>query len=164
VPPVDLPGPRALDGVVAVVDRWAALALAAGEGLVATEGDPVTDGTALHRWYLRFAGEEKEFVTVWLTLRQRNLHFEAQVMPAPDEHAEEVYAYLLRRNVELHQASFALGPEDAIYLVGRTPALSVDDEELDRIAGSCVLYVDEHYPTLMSLGHPAWYRRRRRRA
>ena len=39
-----------------------------------------------------------------------------------------------------------------------------DDDELDRIAGSSVLYVDDHFPTAMTLAHPGMYRRRPRRA
>ena len=73
---------------------------------------------------LRFKGEEKDFITVWFTLRQRTLWHEAQFMPAPEEHKEEVFAYLLRRNMQLFGMAFALGPEDAVYLVGRVPARS----------------------------------------
>jgi hypothetical protein len=40
----------------------------------------------------------------------------------------------------------------------------VDDDELDRIAGSSVLYVDDHFPTAMSLGYASAYRRRPRRS
>ena len=58
---------------------------------------------------------------------------------------------------------FSLGPEDAVYLMGRVPARQVDDDELDRIAGSSVLYTDEHFPTAMTLAHPSTYRRRPRR-
>lgn len=132
-------------------------------GLVAAERQDVTDRTASHRWYLRFRGEEKDFITVWLTLRQRTLHYEAQFMPAPEEHQAEVFQYLMRRNSDLYGMAFALGPEDAVYLVGRVPATLVDDEELDRIAGSSLVYVDDHYPSAMTLGHPAVYRRRPRR-
>jgi hypothetical protein len=39
----------------------------------------------------------------------------------------------------------------------------IDDDELDRIAGSSVLYVDDHFPTAMTLAHPTMYRRRPRR-
>jgi len=46
--------------------------------------------------------------------------------------------------------SFCLGPEDAIYLVGRVPATEVNDDELDRITGSSIHYVDEHFPTAMT--------------
>jgi hypothetical protein len=59
--------------------------------------------------------------------------------------------------------AFALGPEDAVYLIGRVPSGLVDDDELDRIAGSSIVYVDDHYPTAMTLAHPAIYRRRPRR-
>ncbi len=88
------------------------------------------------RWYLRLRGDEKDFVTVWLTVRQRTLHHEAQVMPAPEVNIEATFEYLLRRNVDLHQMRFALGAEDAVYLVGEIPVSSVTEDELDRIVGS----------------------------
>ena len=59
----------------------------------------------------------------------------------------------MRRNADLYGMAFCLGPEDAIYLVGRVPARLVDDDELDRIAGSSLLYVDDHFPTAMTLGY-----------
>ena len=128
---------------------------------MAAERQEVTDRTASHRWYLRFAGEEKDVITVWLTLRQRTLHHEAQFMPAPTEaNVAEVLTYLMRRNADLYGMAFCLGPEDAVYLVGRVPARLVDDDELDRIAGSSILYVDDHFPTAMTLGYPGLYRRR----
>jgi Putative bacterial sensory transduction regulator len=165
VPLVDLPDDRAMAEVAARIDAWTARELSAGGtfGLVAAERQDVTDRTASHRWYLRFAGEEKDFITVWLTLRQRTLHHEAQFMPAPEANVVEVLQYLLRRNTELYGMAFCLGPEDAVYLVGKVPASLVDDEELDRIAGSSIVYVDDHYPTAMTLAHPGIYRRRRRR-
>jgi hypothetical protein len=165
VPIVDLPADEEMAAAVARVDAWAARELAADDGfLVAAERQEVTDRTASYRWYLRFEGEEKDFITVWFTLRQRTLQFEAQFMPAPEANHADVYTYLLRRNAHLFGMWFALGPEDAIYLVGSVPARLVDDDELDRIAGSSVLYTDEHFPTAMTLAHPSTYRRRPRRS
>jgi len=165
MPLVGLPDEDAMAATVARIEGWIERERSpdGSFGLVAAEHQDVTDRTASHRWYLRFKGEEKEFITVWLTLRQRTLHHEAQFMPAPDEHVTEVLQYLMRRNAELFAMAFCLGPEDAVYLVGRVPAALVDDEELDRIAGSSILYVDDHFPTAMGLGHPAIYRRRPRR-
>lgn len=164
MPRMELPGEDVVDAVVARIDAWAAreLSPAGSFGLVAAEHEAVTDRTASHRWYLRFRGEEKDFITVWLTLRQRTLHHEAQFMPAPEANEEQVLRYLMRRNAELYAMAFCLGPEDAIYLVGRVPVALVDDDELDRIAGSSLVYVDDHFPTAMSLGHPRLYRRRPR--
>ncbi len=147
--------------VVAVIDAWADRALAEGTALVAADrqpgGDPLTGAP---RWYLRMRGDEKEFVTVWLTLRQRTLHHEAQFMPAPESNIESTWEYLLRRNADLLGMSFALGPEDAVYLLGRVPVERVDDEELDRIMGASLAYTDECFPTAMSLGYAGKYRRR----
>ena len=163
MPAVGLAEDEERAAVVACIDAWAARELAKGESLVAAERQDVTDGAATHRWYLRMRGEEKEFITVWLTLHQRTLHHEAQFMPAPEENVTEVLEYLLRRNNALYAMAFSLGTEDAVYLVGRIPAAHVDDEELDRIAGSSLLYVDDHYPTAMTLGLPSLYHRRPRR-
>ncbi|HMD44957.1 MAG TPA: YbjN domain-containing protein [Acidimicrobiales bacterium] len=149
--------------VVAVIDRWVAGQLAGDGPLVAAERQDVTDRTASHRWYLRLQGDEKDVITVWLTLHQRTLHHETQFMPAPEANVVETYAYLMRRNADLYGMAFCLGPEDAVYLVGRVPAALVDDDELDRIAGSSIIYVDDHFPTAMTLGHPTLYRRRPRR-
>jgi len=150
---------------VAMIDRWVARELAPEGtfGLVAAERQDVTDRTASHRWYLRFKGDEKDFITVWLTLRQRTLQHEAQFMPAPEENVADVFAYLLRRNLDLYGLAFCLGPEDAVYLVGKVPTGLLDEDELDRICGSSIVYTDEHFPTAMSLGHPSVYRRRPRR-
>jgi hypothetical protein len=149
-------------GVVACIDDWANRQLETGGSLLAFERIEVHDRTASHRWLLRFKGEEKDFVTLWLTLRQRTLHFEAQLMPAPEENVEQVLTYLMRRNAQLMGMAFALGPEDAVYLVGRVPAALVDDEELDWIAGSTLSYVDDHFSTAMSLAFASRYRRRPR--
>lgn len=155
-------GPAERDAVCEVIDRWAARELAAGGALVAVDrqpgGDPVTGAP---RWYLRLSGDEKDFVTVWLTLRQRTLHHEAQFMPAPETNVEATYEYLLKRSADMLGMSFALGPEDAIYLVGRVPVARVDDDELDRIMGASLAYVDECFPTAMTLGYEGLYRRRR---
>jgi hypothetical protein len=151
--------------VAATVEAWIAREQSPDGtfGLVAAEHQEVTDRTASHRWLLRFKGEEKDYITVWLTLGQRTLHHEAQFMPAPEEHRLEVLQYLMRRNTDLYGMAFCLGTEDAVYLVGRVPASLVDDEELDRIAGSSIVYTDDHFPTAMTLGHPHLYRRRPRR-
>jgi len=164
MPVVEVPDEQAKDAVAARIDAWITRELSSDGafGLVAAERQEVSDRTASYRWYLRFKGEEKDFITVWLTLRQRTLHHEAQFMPAPEANVAEVLGYLMRRNTELYGMAFCLGTEDAVYLVGKVPVLLVDDDELDRIAGSSILYVDDHFPTAMTLGHPSIYRRRPR--
>lgn len=145
-----------------VLRSWSATWFDTGV-LAALETTGVPDDRGQHRWLLRLRGDEKEFVTLWLTLRQRTVHIEAQVMPAPDERVEDVYRFLLAKNADLHELHLALGPESAIYLVGRVPVAEVDADRLDEICGAALHYVDEIFPTAMSLGFGSLYRRRRNR-
>ena len=163
MPLIDLPEDEEMAAAVACIDAWTERELASDGPLVAAERQEVTDRTASFQWYLRFKGEEKDYITVWFTLKQRTLWHEAQFMPVPEANKEEVYAYLMRRNSALLGMAFALGPEDAVYLVGRVPARLIDDDELDRIAGASVVYTDDHFPTAMTMAHPSTYRRRPRR-
>lgn len=157
MPHADIASPEERAACDAVIERWAAARLADGEAVVAVDRQPELD-----RWYLRLRGDEKDYVTVWLTIRQRTLHHEAQVMPAPEVNVGETFEYLLRRNADLHQMRFALGAEDAVYLVGELPVADVTEDELDRIVGSVLTYVDDYFPTAMSIGFAGRYRRRPR--
>jgi len=152
----DIATPEERAACDAAIDAWSRARLVEPDGaLVAVDRQADAD-----RWYLRLRGDEKEFVTVWLTVRQRTLHHEAQLMPAPETNVAETYEYLLRRNAELHQMRFALGDEDAVYLVGEIPVSAVGPEELDRIMGSTLHYVDACFPTAMTIGFAGRYRRR----
>jgi hypothetical protein len=156
MPVADIATPEERAACRELIDEWGRARLAEGGAVVAVDRQPELD-----RWYLRLRGDEKDFVTVWLTIRQRTMHHEAQVMPAPEVNVRETFEYLLRRNAELHQMRFALGPEDAVYLVGEIPVTEVTEDELDRIVGSVLAYVDTYFPTAMSIGFAGRYRRRR---
>jgi len=95
-------------------------------------------------------------------LSQRTLQTEVQLMPEPEDQVEEVLRYLLQQNATLYGMAYSFGPENAVYLMGRISASLVNEEVLDRIFGSSVHYVDQHFPQAMTLGFPGRYRRRRR--
>ena len=50
------------------------------------------------------AGEQKDTFTIWFHLRQRTLHYETYVMPAPEENHAAFFEHLLRRNLKLYGA------------------------------------------------------------
>jgi len=104
------------------------------------------------RWYIRMRGEEKEFITVWLTLGQRTLRYEAYVMPAPEENAVQLYENLLRRNQALIGHHFAIGVEDAVFLRGDLPLAVISQEELDRVIGSLYATTEQCYQGLLRIG------------
>ncbi len=104
------------------------------------------------RWYVRMRGDEKEFITVWLTLGQRTLRYEAYVMPAPEENAELLYENLLRRNERLIGLHFAIGIEDAVFLRGDLPLTALCEDELDRVIGSLYATTEQCFQGLLHIG------------
>jgi hypothetical protein len=130
------------------IDEWLA-SFAAATGVV--EAIDRGEDTEL-RWYVRMRGEEKDHITVWLTLGQRTLRYETYVMPAPEENAAQLYEHLLRRNDQLVGAHFSIGAEDAIYLRGELPLTALDEAELDRVLGSLLAYVEQCFRPMLRIG------------
>lgn len=135
-----------LAGLAELIDRWAASELQSNPMLLAVDHD-----RAERRWYVRLKGDEKDYTTVWLTLRERTLHHETYVLPAPEENQAEVYAYLLRTNQRLYGMAFAIGSEDAIYLRGQVPLDWLDDAELDRVVGASWQYCEDVFRRVLRL-------------
>ena len=134
----------------------------ATSSLLGIEHQPLPDDRGHYHWLVRLKGEERDVITLWLSLRQRTVYVETEVMSAPEENLEALYRYLLVRNAELRELHLAIGPEQGIYLVTQIPINEVTVERLDELVGATITYVDEIFPTVMTLGLPALYRRRRR--
>jgi hypothetical protein len=134
------------------VDAWAD-GLLAGNPAIAAVDRGTSDDTVLGepRWYIRMRGDEKDFITVWLTLGQRTLRYETYVLPAPEENAQQVADLLLRRNDTLVGCHFSIGAEDAVYLRGELPDIAVDESELDRVLGTLYAAVEANFRPLLRL-------------
>ena len=151
--PVEPATPEELAALEDLIDRWTASERETNEIVAAVDQD-----RAERRWYVRLRGEEKATSTVWLTLRERTLHYESYFMPAPEENVETLYEYLLRANMKLFGMRFAVGLEDAVYLIGQMPLSAVDEAELDRIVGSVYAYTERYFRPAMSIGYASKFR------
>ena len=127
------------------------------------EHQPLADDRGHFHWLIRLYGEEKDVITMWLSLRQRTVHVETELMPAPEENREELYRYMLVKNAELRLLHLAIGPEDGIYLMTAVPVGDMSLERLDELVGATMTYVDEIFPTAMTMGYGSLYRRRPKR-
>ena len=63
----------------------------------------------------------------------------------PEENEGRLYEYLLRRNRELTGLRFAIGVEDAVFLVAELPAQAVNEAEIDRLLGSFYAYSERWF-------------------
>jgi hypothetical protein len=144
-----------LDALEARLDAWLAVQLEENPVVAAVERDTESGE---RRWFVRIRGEEKDVFTIWFTLRQRTLHYETYVMPAPEEQAGVLYEQLLRRNRQLYGAAFAIGEEDAIFLVGQLANEAITDDELDRILGSLYAWVEQYFRPAMRIGYASRFK------
>jgi hypothetical protein len=127
------------------------------------EHQDLPDDRGHFHWLIRLRGEERDVITLWLSLRQRTVFVETELMPAPEENVEALYRYLLVKNHELRELHLAIGPEAGIFLVTQVPIGELTIERMDELVGATVTYVDDMFPTVMSMGLPSMYRRRRAR-
>jgi hypothetical protein len=149
----DLHVGQRLDDLRRRIDDWIDQ-LAAANPVIAAVDRGTSDDTphGEPRWYIRMRGDEKDFITVWLTLGQRTVRYETYVMPAPEENVAELAELLLRRNDTIVGAHFSIGAEDAVYLRGELPDVAVSDEELDRVLGTVYATVEANFRALLRLG------------
>ncbi len=130
------------------IDEWLGELDAAHDHIVAVDRSP--DGDA--RWFVRMAGDDKDFITVWFSLGQRTLRFETFVMPAPEENHSALYEHVLRRNDRLVGARFSIGAEDGIFLRGETPVGQVDLDALDDSLGLLYAQVEQCFMGMIRIG------------
>ena len=140
--------PAELDELAAGFDRWLADQLAENPVVAAVDRD--VDGP--HTWFVRVTGEEKDVFTIRFVLQQRTLAYETYVMPAPEENHAKFFEHLLRRNLSLPELRFAIGDEDAVFLVGSLQNTFIDDDQLDRVLGSFYAVVEQCFVPALRIG------------
>ncbi len=111
------------------------------------------------QFFVTLPGTHKLATHCWLVLGPHALLVEAFVCRKPDENAEQVYRYLLRRNARLYAVAFSIDASGDVYLVGRLPLHAVTAEEVDRILGSVLEYADGSFDPLLELGFASSIRR-----
>lgn len=141
--------PEELATLAATIEDWLAVQRDENPIVAAVETDPDPE---TRRWFVRVLGEEKDVFSIWFHLRQRTLHYETYVMPAPEENEREFFEYLMRRNTQLMGAAFGIGEEDAVFLAGSLPNHAIDHDELDRILGSLYVWTERYFRPALRIG------------
>jgi len=147
--------PDDLEALAARIEAWLDVQRAENPVVDAVVRD---EESGERRWFVRMRGEQKDVFTIWFHLRQRTLHYETYVMPAPEENHAAFYEHLLRRNLKLYGAAFAIGEEDAIFLVGQLANEHVTDDELDRILGSLYQWTEQFFRPAMRIGYASRFK------
>ena len=134
-----------------LIESWLFRTLEENPLLLTVELDTETE-IGEFRWFARVVGEEKDTFTLRFTLRQRMLHYETYVMPEPEENYEQFFRHLLVRNRQMVGATFCIGEEGAIFLIGSIPSAFVTEGELDRIFGTLWTAVESYFQLALQVG------------
>ena len=97
-------------------------------------------------------GEKKLKTVSSLVVGDSALSAVAFVIRNPDENHADVYRYLLRKNLRLPGAAYAIDKSGDVYVVARLPLAAVDDESLDALFGVLLDAADSHFNELLALG------------
>jgi len=97
-------------------------------------------------------GERKLSTPCQLVVGDHALAVHAFVCRNPDENHEDVYRWLLGRNLRLYGVAFGVDHNGDIFLDGRVSLEAVTAAELDRLLGAVLSYADESFNTILELG------------
>jgi hypothetical protein len=104
-------------------------------------------------WAVRMRQEVRHATTVWFTVGERSLRFEAYVLPEPPAPAE-VHRQALVRNIGAWRCLYAVDPEGALVIRGRIAADRVTLAELDRALGEIYEMVEVGFRAMVAAGWP----------
>ena len=139
-------------------DDARARAIAAIDDALAASGlDVERAGEA--RWHLTLSGEHKRTVPTVIEVDERHVTLQTFFMRAPDENADALYAYLLRRHRRSYVFRFALTDDGDVLLVGVVPHAAVDADEVDRLLGQLLATADESFTQALRLGFASYIER-----
>ena len=97
-------------------------------------------------------GEKKLKTVTSLVVSDTGVSASAFVVRNPDENHEEVYRFLLRRNLRLPGLAYAVDKAGDVYVTGRLPLSGVDAASLDQLLGVVLVAADEPFNELLVMG------------
>jgi hypothetical protein len=124
-----------------------------------TERELAWERTGEQRYVVTLPGTHKLTTACNLIVGEHALRIEAFVMRQPDEHREELWAWLLQRNARMYGVAFSIDKAGDIYLTGRVSLHAVTADELDRLLGAVLTYADESFDTMLEIGFGSAIRR-----
>jgi hypothetical protein len=123
------------------------------------ERDLTWERTGDSTFVVTLPGTHKLKTVCNLVVGDHALRIEAFIMRQPDEHREELWAWLLQRNARMYGVAFAIDTVGDVYLTGRVSLHAVTADEVDRLLGAVLTYADESFDTMLEIGFGSAIRR-----
>jgi Putative bacterial sensory transduction regulator len=133
-----------------VTDR--ATVAATVEAYLAESGHRWEPGARDDEYVVTLPGERKLTTVASVVVSDSALSVSAFVIRNPDENHDQVYRFLLRRNLRLPGLAYAVDKSGDVFVTGRIPAAGVDAETLDQLLGVVLTAADEPFNELLVMG------------
>ena len=117
------------------------------------DSDVVWSGIYEGRPGLRMRQTCREATTVWFTVGEHTVGFEAYLLPAPLHDAEAVYRHCLVRGYRSWPAAIAIGPEGDLFIIGRIPLDALNEQRVGEAIAAVYQVVEMSFPALLNLGY-----------
>ena len=128
--------------VAATTARWEA----------SPETDVVWSGTFEGRLGLRMAQRCRDFTTIWFSIGERTVRFEAYLLPAPPYRQGEAHRWCLARNWTSWPASIAADTDGDLHIIGHVTLEDLTEATLDRAVGAVYDTVERSFRPLLRIG------------
>ena len=122
------------------------------EAYLRESGHDWESGARDDEFVVSLPGEKKLKTVTSLVVSDTGVSASAFVVRNPDENHEEVYRFLLRRNLRLPGLAYAVDKAGDVYVTGRLPAGGVDAASLDQLLGVVLVAADEPFNELLVMG------------
>ncbi|MFL6167512.1 MAG: YbjN domain-containing protein [Ornithinibacter sp.] len=122
------------------------------EAYLCESGHDWERGTRDGEYVVSLPGEKKLKTVASVVVSDMALSVSAFVIRNPDENHDQVYRFLLRRNLRLPGLAYAVDKAGDVYVTGRIPAAGVDPEALDQLLGVVLTAADEPFNELLVMG------------
>ena len=122
------------------------------EAYLAESGHDWEPGARDDEYVVSLPGEKKLKTVASVVVSDTAVSVSAFVIRNPDENHDEVYRFLLRRNLRLPGLAYAVDKSGDVFVTGRIPAAGVDAETLDQLLGVVLTAADEPFNELLVMG------------
>jgi hypothetical protein len=122
------------------------------EAYLRDSGHDWEPGARDEEFVVSLPGEKKLKTVTSLVVSDTGVSASAFVVRNPDENHEELYRFLLRRNLRLPGLAYAVDKTGDVYVTGRLPLGGVDAASLDQLLGVVLVAADEPFNELLVMG------------
>jgi hypothetical protein len=104
------------------------------------------------RWGMRMGQQAREATTIWFTLGEHTVGYEAYLLPQPPRRAADVYRLCLVRNHRSWPAAVSMDDRGDLYVRGRIPLTDFTAQRLGEAVGAVYETVELSFRPLVTMG------------